>query len=582
MNVRRVHRSLAAELPRSVLPRSEVVTCEMTSESTQQGDADGTGVTVPEAARAGRREWIGLAVIALPCLVYAMDLTVLNLAVPSLSADLQPSSSQLLWIVDIYGFLVAGLLITMGTLGDRIGRRRLLLIGAAAFGVASVLAAFSTSAEMLIAARALLGVAGATLAPSTLSLIRNMFHDPGQRTVAIGVWITSFSAGAAIGPLVGGALLEQFWWGSVFLVAVPAMALLLAVGPRLLPEFRDPEAGRLDLTSAALSLVAVLAVIYGLKQIAQDGAGWSPAVAILAGLAVGGAFIRRQGRLADPLIDLRLFRAPAFSAALAAYTLGFFVNFGALLFIAQYLQLVLGLSPLEAGAWTVPSAAGFIVGAMLTPVLARRVRPGSTVAGGLALAAVGFGLLTQVNGASGLAVIVIGSVVFSLGLAAVFTLATDLMVGTAPPERAGAASAIAETGSEFGGALGIAILGTIGTAVYRSQVADAVPAGVPPQAAEAARDTLGGAVAAGDQLPDPFAAELLDVARESFTQGLQLAAGISAAVAMVAGVLAVVLLQRVGPGSEFAPHPDLKPDAAVATGSCVEKAVARAAPAEAS
>jgi DHA2 family multidrug resistance protein-like MFS transporter len=534
------------------------------------------------APRAGRREWVGLAVIALPCLVYAMDLTVLNLAVPSLSADLQPSSSQLLWIVDIYGFLVAGSLITMGTLGDRIGRRRLLLIGAAAFCGGSVLAAVSTSAEMLIAARALLGVAGATLAPSTLSLIRNMFHDPGQRTVAIGVWITSFSAGAALGPLVGGALLQQFWWGSVFLVAVPVMALLLAVGPRLLPEFRNPAAGRLDLISAAMSLVAVLAVIYGLKRIAQDGPGWSPALAIGGGLAVGGAFLRRQRRLVDPLIDVRLFRIPVFSAALAVYTLGFFVNFGALLFIAQYLQLVLGLAPLEAGAWTVPAAAGFIVAAMLTPVIVRRVRPGSVVAGGLALAAIGFGVLTQVGAASALAVLVTGYVVVSLGLGAVFTLATDLMVGNAPPERAGAASAIAETGSEFGGALGIAILGTIGTAVYRSQVADAVPAGIPPAAAEAARDTLGGAVAADDQLPDALSAQLLDAAREAFTQGVQLAAGISAAVVILAAVLAVVLLRRVGASSESAPHRDLKPGVAVRTGRCVGKVVARSAAAEAS
>ena len=210
-----------------------------------------------------------------------MDLTVLNLAVPQLSADLKPSSAQLLWIIDIYGFLVAGSLITMGTLGDRIGRRRLLLIGAAAFGVASVLAAFSTSAEMLIATRALLGIAGATLAPSTLSLIRNMFLDPQQRTVAIGVWITSYSVGAAIGPLVGGVLLEYFWWGSVFLIGVPVMVLLLVLGPLLLPEYRDPDAGRLDLVSAALSLAAVLAVIYGLKQIAEDGLGWLPALAIV-------------------------------------------------------------------------------------------------------------------------------------------------------------------------------------------------------------------------------------------------------------------------------------------------------------
>ncbi|MGH2847532.1 MAG: MFS transporter, partial [Thermoleophilaceae bacterium] len=434
----------------------------------------------PAAPRAGRREWLGLAVIALPCLLYAMDLTVLNLALPALSADLQPSSSQLLWIVDIYGFLVAGFLMTMGTLGDRIGRRRLLLIGAAAFGVASVFAAFSTSAEMLIAARALLGVAAATLAPSTLSLIRNMFHDPQQRTFAIGVWITSFSAGGALGPLAGGLLLERFWWGSVFLLAVPVMLLLLAVGPRLLPEFRDPEAGRLDLISAALSLVAVLAVIYGLKQIAQDGMGSVPTLFIVAGLALGAAFLRRQRKLVDPLIDLRLFRVPAFSAALATNTLAFFVAFGAFLFLAQYLQLVLGLSPLRAGLWTVPSGAGFIVGSMLTPLIVRRVPPAFVMGGGLVLAAAGFGLLTQVSGDSALAILVTGSVVFSLGLAPVFTLAADLMVGTAPPERAGAAAGISETSSEFGGALGIAVLGAIGTAVYRSQVAGAVPAGVPP------------------------------------------------------------------------------------------------------
>src|SRR5687768_966844 len=250
--------------------------------------------------KATRREWIGLAVIALPCVLYSMDLTVLFLAVPSLSADLNPSSTQLLWITDIYGFMVAGSLITMGTLGDRIGRRRLLLMGAVLFAVASVLAAFSTSASMLIATRALLGVAGATVAPSTLSLIRNMFLDPRERTVAISVWVTSYSVGGAVGPLIGGVLLQYFWWGSVFLIAVPVMALLLVVGPRLLPEYRDPNAGRPDVLSAGLSLAAVLSVIYGLKQIAQDGPGWLPILSIVAGLAVGVAFVRRQLTLADP------------------------------------------------------------------------------------------------------------------------------------------------------------------------------------------------------------------------------------------------------------------------------------------
>ena len=452
------------------------------------------------ATQATRREWIGLAVIALPCLLYSMDLTVLNLALPAIRADLEPTSAQLLWIVDIYGFLVAGLLITMGALGDRIGRRRLLLIGAAAFGVASVLAAFSASAEMLIATRAALGIAGATLAPSTLSLIRNMFRDPGERRFAIGVWITSYSAGGAIGPLLGGVLLEHFWWGSVFLAGVPVMALLLAVGPVLLPEFRDPEAGRPDIASAALSLAAVLPVIYGIKRIAESGAAWLPALSILAGVAAGALFVRRQRGLADPLIDLRLFRSPAFSVSLATYTLGTFVAFGVFLFIAQYMQLVLGLSPLQAGLWMLPFFVGWISGSMLVPLIVRRMRTAFALSAGLAFAAVGFGLLTRVGGSSALAVLVTGSLLVSLGLAPVFTLTTDLVVGAAPPERAGAASAISETGSELGGALGIALLGSLATAVY---------------------------------------------GREALTQGLQLAAAISVIVVLATAIVGAVVLREV-------------------------------------
>jgi len=508
-----------------------------------------TDMTAVATPRAGRREWIGLAVLALPCVLYSMDLTVLNLAVPSLSADLAPTGTQLLWIVDIYGFLVAGALITMGTLGDRIGRRRLLLIGAAAFGVASVLAALSVSAEMLIATRALLGLAGATIAPSTLSLIRNMFHDSRQRTAAIGVWITSYSVGAAIGPLVGGVLLQHFWWGSVFLAGVPVMLLLLAVGPVLLPEFRDPSAGRLDLFSAGLSLVSVLAVIYGLKRMAEHGPGWLPLVSIVAGVATGIAFVRRQRRLAHPLMDLALFRIPAFRASLVTYLLATFVVFGCYVFIAQYLQLVLGLSPLEAGLWTLPWTGGFVVGSLVTPMIVRRFRPASVIAAGLAVSAVGFMALTQVNGASSLAILVCATVVFSLSLAPVFTLTNDAVIGTAPPERAGAASAISETASELGGALGIAILGSIGAALYRGAMADAVPAVVPPEAAEAARGTLGGALAAAAQLPDQLGAALLDTAREAFTQGLQLTAAASAATVMVTAILAAVALRRGRAGS---------------------------------
>jgi DHA2 family multidrug resistance protein-like MFS transporter len=500
-------------------------------------------------ARAGRREWIGLAMLILPTLLISMDLTVLNLALPSLSEDLAPSSTQLLWIVDIYGFMVAGSLITMGTLGDRIGRRRLLLFGAAAFGFASVLAAFSTSATMLIATRALLGVAGATLMPSTLSLIRNMFLDPKQRTAAIGVWISGFSVGSAIGPLLGGLLLEYFSWGSVFLLSVPVMALLLIAGPKLLPEYRDPRAGRLDILSAVMSLAAVLAIIYGIKQFAEFGFGPVPAAFILAGVGIGVGFVMRQRTLADPLIDLRLFRVPSFSAALATNTLAIFTVFGAFLFVAQYLQLVLGLSPLVAGLWTAPGTFAFILGSNIAPRLIRRFSPGSVVTVGLAIGAVGYGMLILV-GMDSLAFVVIGNIVMSLGFGTAFTLTTDLIVGTAPPERAGAASAISETGTELGASLGIAILGSIGTALYRSEIASTMPASIPVEAAHAARETLGGAVVAAGELPAELANELLTTARLAFVHELQFIALIGTIGLIITVILSARILRNVQPHTE--------------------------------
>ncbi len=511
-------------------------------------------------AKAGRREWIGLAVLALACLLYVMDLTVLHLAVPALSADLEPTSAQLLWIIDIYGFFVAGSLITMGTLGDRIGRRKLLMIGATAFGLVSLLAAFSPNAESLIVSRALLGIAGATLAPSTLSLIFHMFQDPKQRSVAIGFWIGSFSAGSAIGPVLGGAMLELFWWGSVFLLALPVMAALLILGPRVLPEYKDPEAGRLDLLSAGLSVAAILAVIYGLKEIAQDGARrrrrW---LAIVAGLAIGVAFVVRQRRLADPMIDLGLFRIGSFNAALATNFLAIFVAVGYFLFVAQYLQLVVGLSPLEAGLWSLPSAFAFIVGSQFAPRVLHNVRPAYVISGGLALSAVGLGLLAQVGVDGGLPALVAGSVVISLGLAPVFGLTTELIVGSAPPEQAGAASGISETGAELGGALGIAIMGSIGVAIYRSELADRLPPGVPAEAAEAARDTLGGAAAAAAQLPAELGAAVLGAAQEAFVAGMRLSSAIAAGIGVALAVLALVVLRNQQP---TAPEETEEPEAA--------------------
>ena len=416
--------------------------------------------------RAGRKEWIGLGVLSLACLVYVMDLTVLNLAIPQISSQLQPTSAELLWIIDIYGFVVAGSLITMGTLGDRIGRRRVLMIGAAAFAVISVLAAFAPNARMFICARALMGLAGATVAPSTLSLIFNMFEDPKERSIAIGWWAAAFSAGAAIGPVAGGILLERFWWGSVFLLVVPVMALLLILGPRLLPEYRDPTGGRLDVTSAALALLAVLAIIFGLKELSQQGSVSLAVVAIGSGLVFAWIYVRRQRRLADPLFDVSLFSNRAFKASLLTYLLAVFVLGGYFLFVAQFMQLVLGLSPLEAALWGLPAALAFVAGSQMARACSIKAA-GDRYGSGLGLAGLALSALLFVGSSNDLVLIAVASVITRSGLSPVITMATELIVSSAPQEKAGAASGISETSGEFGGALGIALLGSIGTALYR-------------------------------------------------------------------------------------------------------------------
>ena len=369
--------------------------------------------------KATRREWLGLAVIALPCVLYAMDLTILDLAVPRLVADLSPSSTQLLWIMDIYGFVLAGSLITMGTLGDRIGRRRLLMIGAGGFGAVSIAAACATSATMLIATRALLGLAGATLAPSTLALIQTMFRDERQRLFAIAMWGASFSAGGLIGPLLGGIVLAHASWHAVFLLGRPVMIALVIVGPRVLPEVRADQPGRLDVRSAALSLVAVLGVIYGVKQFAHgDRGAWALAI----GIGAGWLFVRRQRHLADPLIDLALFRIPSVVTGLAANLLAIFTVFGIYMIIGQYLQVVRGLTPLAAGVWMIPSQAGFIVGSLVAPLTARHLRPILVIAYGLVLSAIGLYVLVEIH-------ILVGLFVFAFGLSPIPSLATSMVVG---------------------------------------------------------------------------------------------------------------------------------------------------------
>jgi MFS transporter, DHA2 family, multidrug resistance protein len=416
-----------------------------------------------------------------------MDLSVLFLAMPSIVTELDPSPTGLLWINDIYGFMVAGFLVTMGTLGDRIGRRKVLLLGAGAFGAASALCAFSSSAGMLIIARALLGIAGATIAPSTLSLIFNMFHDEDEKARAIGVWGTAFALGGLIGPVIGGLLLTWFHWGSVFLINVPIMLGLLAAGPYLLPEFKSDHAGKLDLLSVALSLAAVLPVIYGLKQVAAYGLSSVAVIAILVGAVFANRFIARQRVLDHPIVDLALFGSARFNVSLLVNLAGIFFIFAIFMFENQYLQLVLNLEPLEAGLWSAGPSAVFCLMSLNSHRVIARFGAENSVVWGTAIFAVGAFAMALAAMAQSLFGILGASVIMAIGFVPVILTTTNLIVSAAPPERAGAASAISETSAEFGGALGIAVLGSLGTFVYR-QIMDAVDA---PALAKA---TLGAAV----------------------------------------------------------------------------------------
>ena len=501
-------------------------------------------------ARAGAREWIGLAVLALPTLLVSLDMFVMLLALPHLSRDLHANSVQQLWILDVYGFMVAGFMITLGTLGDRVGRRRLLLVGAVVFGVASLVAAWSGSAPMLIAARALLGLAGAAITPATLSLITQMFRDPRQKASAIGIWAGCFTVGALIGPIVGGAMLERFWWGSVFLLGTPAMVLLLAVGPFLLPEYRDPNAGRLDLASIALSLAAVLPAIQGLKSLARDGWQVAPALLLVVGLAFGVVFVRRQRRLADPLLDVRLFASRTFSATVGGMLAYSTLSGGTMVLVAQYFQLVDGLSPLRAGLALAPGMLASVVSFQVAPLLVRRVRPATLIAGGMLVTVAGLLIMTR-SATSGSAVLIVGFLVSCLGTGPLVTLGTGLIVGAAPPERAGSAAAIGQTSSEFGYALGVAVLGSVLTVVYRARI--------PADAPAAARDSIAGATGAAHDLPGRAGAALLSAADRAFVSGLHTAAALSAALLFAVAVLLAVVLRHLPPLGR--PHPEAVPAA---------------------
>ncbi|SFA76455.1 MFS transporter, DHA2 family, multidrug resistance protein [Amycolatopsis marina] len=499
-----------------------------------------------EPVRAGWREWSGLGLLALPTLVLGLDVTALYLVLPSLSADLRPNAAEALWIMDAYGFFIAGFLLTMGTLGDRIGRRRLLMIGMAAFGAVSVLAAFAPTTTWLIVARALLGVAGATLMPSTLSLISTMFTDVRQRAVAIGVWATMFGLGMAAGPVVGGLLVGSFWWGAAFLLAVPVAVLVLAVAPVLLPEFRARAAGRLDLLSVGLSLAAVLAIVYAIKHIAEHGPDLRVLVAVLLGGGSAVVFVRRQLLLDAPLLDMKLFTNRAFVAALSVLLIGLVGVGGVMLLVTQYLQLVGGLSPTTAGMWTGIPALAMLLAAIGAPLLARRVSPGIVMFATLVLSLVGYALLALADTDSKLSVAA-GFAFVYLGLGAIAALGTDIVVGAVSAEKSGSAAALSETVQELGVAVGVALLGSLTTAIYRTTIE--APPGLPTAAAEAYTDSLPGALSAGNQLT----AAAVEHARVAFVSGLNASAVIAGIAIAAVSLLSFTTLRHIRPLGSAAP-----------------------------
>lgn len=495
-------------------------------------------MTERAAAPVGARAWAGMALLALPTVLLGLDVTVLYLVLPAMAADLGPSATQTLWIMDAYGFLLAGFLVTMGTLGDRVGRRRLLMIGITTFAAVSVFAAFAPNSELLIAARALLGIAGATLMPSTLSLISNMFTDPRQRAVAIGVWATMFAVGMAAGPILGGVLVDRFWWGAAFLVAVPIAVIVLMLGRVLLPEYADPRAGRLDLSSVALSLAAILPIVYAVKHAAAEGFDASVVIAVVVGLIAGAVFWRRQRRLDDPLLDVALFRNRAFTVALAVLLIGLVGVGGTMYLVTQYLQLVEGLSPFMAGLWMGPPALAMLAAGIGAPMVARRIRPGYVMGGTLGVPLIGYGLLATASLDDELPVAAAFAFVY-LGLGAIAALGTDIVVGAAPASRSGSAASLSETVQELGIAIGVAILGSLTTAIYRTHLT--VPEALSESETAALADSLSATVAIADDLP---AGALVD-AQLAFTTGLNIASLVAGLAIAVATVLCLRMLRHL-------------------------------------
>jgi DHA2 family multidrug resistance protein-like MFS transporter len=522
-----------------------------------------SGFTNPTTSpqRATRKTWIALAVLILPILLIAVDGTVLVFALPDISRDLSPSAAEQLWIVDVYSFMLAGLLVTMGSLGDRIGRKRLLLTGAVLFTLASTLGAFATSPIQLILARAALGLAGSTIMPSTLSLIRGMFLDRAQRRTATAVWTAAAMLGAAAGPVVGGLLLEHFWWGSVFLMNVPIMVLLLILGPRLLPESRNPDAKRLDLPSTVLSLAGILPIVYAIKKLAEGGAVGTPLLALAVGLFAGSLFVRRQTRLEQPMLDIRLFKIRAFRGAVIGDLLSIFALVGALIAVTQYLQLVVGLSPLEAGLWLMPSTLVSAVATFVAVALVKRFGTPAMVTIGLLVAAVGFIGLVTIHADSGALPVVLMVSVISLGAGIGMTLTNDVIMSSVPPERAGSAAAISETAYELGGALGTAIIGSVIAASYGAGLRGSATAeaAVPSGALHRAGETISEAFAVAGTLPAGPARALTDAASVAYSGALGLVGIITGVIMLATAALALRTLRGVSAHGDLSPTPAARP-----------------------
>ncbi|WP_245354270.1 MFS transporter [Brachybacterium sacelli] len=483
-----------------------------------------------------------MAVLTLPVLLIAIDNTVLSFALPAISEALSPSGQQLLWIVDIYSLVLAGLLVPMGSLGDRLGRRRLLLIGATGFAVVSALAAFSPDAATLIAARALMGFFGAMLMPATLSLIRNIFTDPAQRRTAIAIWAAAFSGGAALGPIVGGFLLEHFAWGSVFLLAVPVMLPLLILGPVLIPESKDPEPGPVDPISVVLVLATMAPLVYAIKTLTDSGLGPVAVLSALVAAVSGIAFVRRQLARAQPMLDVTLFARPVFTGAVLANLLSVFSLVGFLYFVSQHLQLVSGRSPMQAGLVLVPGLVVTIIAGLLVVRLVRYVSAATLVTAGLLLNALAFTLVAITGTWGSDLLLLIAFALLGAGLGAAETLSNDLILAAVPARKAGAASAISETAYETGAVLGTAVLGSLLNVAYSRHVL--LPAGLTDAQRASASETLGGATAVARDLPPAGAEQLLGSARHAFDSGVLLTSGIGALLMVIAAVIAHRTLRR--------------------------------------